>query len=115
MASMLTCTVWDPRNKGEAQQILASITGSTFIFGFMCVYHYLSHLSGITVKLQQRSIDVMQAYAMIAGVKDVYTKECQDVDEGFETVFKPCLRMGEAVESPILSLPGNNTAATRKA
>ena len=92
---------WDPSNKSEAQQILASITASTFIVGFMCVYHYLSHLSGITVKLQRRSKDVMQAYAMITEVKDVYTKERQDVDKGFGTVFKQCQRMGEAVESPI--------------
>ena len=49
---------WDPSNRSEAQQILVAITSSTILVGFMCVYQYLSHLSGITVKLQRQALDI---------------------------------------------------------
>ena len=43
---------WDSTSRSDAQQILASITSFEFIAGFLTVYQFLSHLSGITVKLQ---------------------------------------------------------------
>ena len=54
---------WDAANTSEAQQI--SITTFEFIIVFLTIYQYLSHLSGITVKLQKRALDIIEAYEMI--------------------------------------------------
>ena len=59
---------WDTVNRTEAQQILASITTFAFIVSFTCLYQYLSHLAGITVKLQKRSLDIIDAHSLIAEV-----------------------------------------------
>ncbi|KAL5486890.1 hypothetical protein EMCRGX_G019427 [Ephydatia muelleri] len=61
---------WDTVNRTEAQQILTSITSFAFIVSFTCVY--LSHLAGITVKLQKRSLDIMDAHELIAEVTATY-------------------------------------------
>ena len=71
---------WDPANRSEAQQILSAITSSTFLVGFVCIYQYLSHLSGITVKLQRRTVDILQAFEMVADVKKAYFKERDAVE-----------------------------------
>ena len=92
---------WDTGNKSEAQQILASITHSGFIVGFMCIYNYLSHLSGITVKLQKRSLDIVQAYGMILEIKEAYARERQDVETQFHKLYQQCERMAEVVGNPI--------------
>ena len=47
---------WDPANRNEAQQMLASITSFEFIVVFMTMYQYLAHLAGITVKLQTATV-----------------------------------------------------------
>ena len=63
---------WDPANRTETQQILASITSFTFIIVFMIVYQYLFNLSGITIKLQRKALDTKEAHKMIAEVTQVY-------------------------------------------
>ena len=47
---------WEPASRNDAQQILSSITSFEFIVVFMTMYQYLSHLVGITVKLQKRAL-----------------------------------------------------------
>ena len=54
---------WDAASSIDAQQVLASITSFEFIIVFVTIYQYLSHLSGITVKLQKRALDIV--YEMI--------------------------------------------------
>ncbi|KAL5486985.1 hypothetical protein EMCRGX_G019535 [Ephydatia muelleri] len=54
---------WDTVNRTEAQQILASITSFAFIVSFTCV-PYPPHIGGNTVKLQKRSLDIMDAHEL---------------------------------------------------
>ena len=51
---------WDPANRNEAQQILASITSFEFIVVFMTMYQYVAHLAEITVKLQIATVDIVE-------------------------------------------------------
>ena len=59
---------WDPKSKNDAQQILEAITSFSFIMVFLMVYQYLSHLSGITVQLQESALDVIKAYKMVGNI-----------------------------------------------
>ena len=47
---------WDSASQSDALKILASVTSFEFIVIFMTVYQYLSHLAGITVKLQKKEL-----------------------------------------------------------
>ena len=47
---------WDPASRSEAQQVLVSITSFEFIMVFLVIYQHLSHLAGITVKLQRSQL-----------------------------------------------------------
>ena len=68
---------WDPANYTEAQQILASITSFPFIIGFLTVYQYLylSHFTDITVKLQCKAGDIIEAHQLTASVTTTYNEE----------------------------------------
>jgi len=57
---------WDVKTKSDAQSYLTAITTFEFIVTFLCVYQLLSHLAGITVKLQSTSIDILKAYADVS-------------------------------------------------
>ena len=63
---------WDTATASEAQQILVSITSFDFIFVFMVVYQYLSHLSGITAQLQSTRLDITEAHSMVGRLLIIY-------------------------------------------
>ncbi|XP_068697378.1 52 kDa repressor of the inhibitor of the protein kinase-like [Montipora foliosa] len=53
---------WARKSKDEAVALLASLATFDFIVSFIVLYEFLSHLSGVTVKLQGQSIDIIKAY-----------------------------------------------------
>ena len=70
----------------------------------MIVYQYLSHLSGITVKLQKATLDIVAAHEMVAEVTATYKEERSDVDKGFEKIYQQSVRMAERVGADV-SMP----------
>ena len=57
---------WDNKSKNDAASLLTSLTDFTFIVNFLTTYKFLSYLAGITVKLQSRSLDILEAYSMVS-------------------------------------------------
>ena len=53
---------WGRKSKNDAVALLASLATFDFIVSFLVLYEFLSHLSGVTVKLQGQSIDIIKAY-----------------------------------------------------
>ena len=88
---------WDPANRNEAQQMLASITSFEFIVVFMTMYHYLAHLAGITVKLQRATVDIVEAHDMITEVGRFYGKEREDCGTNFSRIYNQSVSMAEKV------------------
>jgi len=56
---------WDTSSRSTAKSIVTALTSFEFIVCFMVVYQMLSHLSGITTKLQSTTIDILEAYGMV--------------------------------------------------
>ncbi|XP_068742165.1 52 kDa repressor of the inhibitor of the protein kinase-like [Montipora capricornis] len=79
---------WDRKSKDEAVALLASLAIFDFIVSFLVLYEFLSHLSGVTVKLQGQSIDIIKAYQEIADVKRSYNEIASKMDEIFAHVYK---------------------------
>ena len=88
---------WDTSSRSDAQQILAAVTSFGFIVCFMSLYQYLSHLSGITVKLQRKALDILQAHEMISEIISVYKTERLNVSSNFQAIFTQSMRMAEEV------------------
>jgi hypothetical protein len=53
---------WDSKSRAEASGLLTGVTSFDFILTFVVVYQVLSHLAGITIKLQKSTIDIISAY-----------------------------------------------------
>jgi len=56
---------WDTSSRSTAKSIVTALTSFEFIVCFMVVYQMLSHLSGITTKLQSTTIDILEAYGIV--------------------------------------------------
>ncbi len=54
------------------------------------MYQFLSHLAGITVKLQKTALDIVEADEMITDISQMYKREHEDIDSSFATVYTQC-------------------------
>ena len=90
---------WDSGARSDAQQLLASKTSFDFIVVFLLMYFYLSHLAGVTVKLQGKAVDIITAQQMVCSIQDVYASERTDIDGGFHRIYEQAVRMAENVGS----------------
>lgn len=70
----------------------------------MTMYQYLSHLTGITVKLQKRALDIVEANEMISEVATMYKDERKDVDSSFDRIYAHSVTMAEKIGA-VVSMP----------
>lgn len=87
---------WDSDSKNTATSLLHSLTDFSFIVVLM-VYQFLSHLAGVTVKLQSRAIDIVDAYNSIDEILSLYKQMRSNVEGTFDTVYKHAERVAATV------------------
>lgn len=56
---------WEGKYRSEASVLLTGLEQFEFIITFLTVYQYLSHLEGITIKLQSTSLDILHAFCLV--------------------------------------------------
>ena len=79
---------WDPSSRARASAILNAVCSFNFIITFLVVYKMLTHLSGITVKLQGSTIEVLQAFSEIESIKDNYKSLRTDINKQFHRIYE---------------------------
>ena len=73
-------------SKSTATSLLHGLTDYDFIVVFLVAYHFLSHLSGITIKLQSTTIDIIDAYQQIDEIKVFYKEMRKNIEEEFHKI-----------------------------
>ena len=89
--------MWDTESKSKASSLFHALTDFEFIVGFLIVYQFLSHVSGITVKLQSRTLDIVAAHNQIDDTLSYYKVIRENIDGEFNKIFKHAERMAKAV------------------
>ena len=72
LSANFTDASWDRDSKSTATSLLYSLTDFEFVVIFVTVYQFLSHLSGITIKLQSSTIDIIAAFQQVDEIKTFY-------------------------------------------
>ena len=68
-----------------------------FLVVFFIVYEGLSHLNGITVKLQSRTLDIIEAFQQIEEIKQCYKEIRKNVDAHFHKIYLQAVGMAAAI------------------
>ena len=63
------------------------------------MHFHLSHLAGVTMKLQGKAVDIITAQQMVCSIQDVYASKCTDINGGFHRVYEQVVRMAKEVGS----------------
>ena len=72
---------WDSETTSRAQGFLHSITSSSFLVASSIVMYILSQLRVVTVKLQGRCTDIMNAYYLVSDVTLQFCLPRSDIEE----------------------------------
>lgn len=91
-------TCWEGKNRTDASGLLAGLEQFEFIITFLTVYQYLSHLEGITVKLQSTSLEIVQAFHMIEDLKKLYRHLRESVEIDFSKIYDQAIRIADKVD-----------------
>lgn len=86
---------WDTKSTGDASSLLNSLSTFDFVITFITLYELLSHLSGVTVKLQSSTMDIITAFEEIKDVKATYLNIAENMDEVFHKTFAHAVRMAD--------------------
>ena len=73
-----------------------SITDFEFSFFCNCI-SFSFHLAGITVKLQSKKLDIVDAYNGISSIVTFYQSLKQNIDNNFFYFFEHAKRMATAI------------------
>ncbi|KAK3737215.1 hypothetical protein QZH41_011272, partial [Actinostola sp. cb2023] len=63
---------WRPSSRKDASGLLQAITTFDFIITFVCAHITLSHMTGLTVKLQKKTNDIFKAFTMVSDIQNTY-------------------------------------------
>ena len=61
------------------------------------MYQYLSHLAGLSVKLQSTTLDILQAFQEVDDIKHFYKRIRENIQDGFIKIYDQSERLGTAV------------------
>ena len=68
-----------------------------FIVVFLSVYQFMSHLAGITFKLQRSALEIVEAHEMITETARMYQVKRKNVDSSFAPIYTLSVRMAEEI------------------
>ena len=89
---------WEGKYRADASRLLTGLEQFEFIIMFLTVYQYLSHLEGITIKLQSTSLDIVHAFRLVKEVKDVHQSLRETVANDFTKIYDQAVRMADKVD-----------------
>ena len=88
---------WDYKSKREATSLLNAITSFEFIICLIGLYRFLHQLSGITTRLQGRSVDIIAAYDDVSSVMKDIKNTRNSIEKEFRMIFEQAERVATKV------------------
>ncbi|XP_051528113.1 52 kDa repressor of the inhibitor of the protein kinase-like [Myxocyprinus asiaticus] len=98
-------TGWRGQYKAEAYSLLSGLQNFSFILIFLTIFQVLSHLTGITVKLQRTSVDIIETFSMVDEVKNIYKEQRETIEDDFNQIYEQAIRMAAQVNVQPTSQP----------
>ena len=86
---------WSTKDKEEASSYLHALSNFNFIIGLISLYRLMHPFTGITKKLQGRSIDVVKAFNEVESVENDLGAVRSNIDSELDTIYNQAMRMAE--------------------
>ena len=88
---------WQAKTRMDASALLKAITDFDFIVTYTIAHSLLSHMTGLTIKLQKKTNDIYKAFAMVSEVKTTYRNIRTNFRAHFDAIYDLDVEMAENV------------------
>lgn len=113
---VMTHNLHHTATKRDASGLLQAITNFQFVVTFVIGYLYLSHMSTLTTKLQQKSNEIFKAFIMVSSVLKSNQDMRADMDEMYDDAYEKAMamaaKMGVAPTAPRVA--GRQTSSRQR-
>lgn len=96
------------KTQTDASALLKAITDFDFIITYIIAYSLLSHMTGLTVKLQKETNVIYKVFAMVSEVKTTYRNMRTNFGAHFDAGYDLAVEMVEKVGIVPCKSPKNN-------
>ena len=96
---------WNRETVSDANGLLSAIEKFSFLLILMVVFNVLSYIKGLTVLLQQRSLDIVQGIELIQDVQEQLKELREDIDDWHKIWFELTVDLVEEVGTEKPSIP----------
>ena len=86
---------WSAKDKQETSSYLHVLSNFNFIIGLISLHRLIHPFTGITKRLQGRSIDVVEAFNEVESVVNDLGAVRSNIDTEFDTAYNQAMRMAE--------------------
>ena len=95
---------WSAKDKQETSSYLHVLSNFNFIIGLISLYRLMHPFTGITKRLQGRSIGVVEAFNEVESVVNDLGAVRSNIGSEFETICNEAMRMAERMNVTISTL-----------
>ena len=96
---------WNRETVSDANYLLSAIEKFSFLLTLVVVYNILSYIKGLTVLLQQRSIDIVQGITLVQDVQGQLKELREELDDWNKFWFQMVVEIAEEVGTEKPSIP----------
>ena len=96
---------WNRETVSDANGLLSAIEKFSFLLTLVVVYNILSYIKGLTVLLQQRSIDIVQGITLVQDVLGQLKELREELDDWNKIWFQMAVEIAEEVGTEKPSIP----------
>eukprot|EP00731_Ephydatia_muelleri_P022950 Em0015g533a len=96
---------WNRETTSDANGLLSAIEKFSFLLALVVVYNILSYIKGLTVLLQQRSIDIVQGITLVQEVLGQLKELREELDDWNKIWFQMAVEIAEEVGTEKPSIP----------
>ena len=105
---------WNRETVSDANGLLSAIEKFSFLLILMVVFNVLSYIKGLTVLLQQRSLDIVQGIELIQDVQEQLKELREDIDDRHKIWFELTVDLVEEVGTEKPSIPRRCNRQTQR-
>ena len=89
---------WSSEDMRKAMEFTKCLTNFDFVIGVVSLYSLLHPLHGITIKLQGRTKDIVQAYEDVEGLKSDMKSMRSDIDNAYSRIYSQACKLAEKID-----------------
>ena len=86
---------WSAKDKQEASWYLHALSNFSFIIDLISLYRLMHPFTGITKKLQGRSIDVVKTFNEVESVVNDLGAVRSNIDSEFDTIYNQAMKTAQ--------------------